>query len=344
MTKYIVCLFLCLSLSGCATFFYKKDLSDQVTSWSEKHQYDRALQTIAAISPDHIEYQELQTKVPSLERQRLKYIRRILSEAKKFEDTQDWVAAESRIDEGLEALPESPEFKNQKDYYQSKRTRRIQMDNVAILIAKARYYIDARPHQESYLYNSETTSSDIQQYNLFMAEADEVSRQLYAVGLHYWQDQKVSQAKQALLLSTRTSRNELSQALLEDVLSFEQKARAKALNKQKKLASNQAEELQQNFTERLNFNDFEGALRILNEMEALNLASHSQMHSRLVKKRDDRIEALIANGNTLYNSGLIEEAVSRWEEAYTLDPENTSVKEKIERAKRFLTNFKRWKQ
>jgi tetratricopeptide (TPR) repeat protein len=341
---YVFSLTTILTMTGCTTLIAKQsDVSSQIDSWLVKHEYDKALATIAVMSADHPDYPYLSNAIPVIEKKRQKYIQSILAEARLYEPTQDWVSAKKVIKGGLQSLPDAPELVALLDFYNAKRSSRILKDESAILIARAHYLIQARPYQESKLYNAENRFFAQQHFNKFLEEARNVSRELYVIGQRYWQEEKMVQAREALTLSIRTAPNELSAELLTSILNTEQTQRSVARKEQKKQITEQLPELERSFYERINFGDFLGAQKVLNEMNAMEISSAKTLQVTLDEKKETRIQTLIASGNTLYNSGFLQEAISRWNQALELDPENQTILQQLERAKKFIGNLERWK-
>jgi tetratricopeptide (TPR) repeat protein len=332
-------------LSGCTTFYANSDhASNQIDIWVSSNKYDKALDTIRAMSEDHPDYDTLTNAIVDIEKQRQQYIQGIIRKARRFEPNKDWVRAESLIDEGLKNLPDAPELLTQKMFYQQQRADRVYKDKTAILLARANYLITSRPYQESALYNSRGKYVAEQEFNSYLEESKQVSRELYAVGYSYWQQKKFTQAKQALTLSIETSPNTLSTELLDQLLAEESQQRASARHMQSKRAQEQLPELEKSFYERLKSNDLRGAQKVLNEIRAMDITDISSYEKQLKNQRTLRIQNLIKSGDTLYNAGYIGEAVIRWQQALIIDPQNQVVQQKIDRAETFLNNFERWKR
>ncbi|TCS41591.1 hypothetical protein [Reinekea marinisedimentorum] len=331
-------------LTGCTTFYANSDsASSQIDSWVSEHKYDKALETIAAVPEDHPDYKSLNNAIAGIEKNRQRYIQNIVKSAQAFEPANDWVSAESLIDEGLKNLPDAPELMTQKSFYQHKRAERIYKDETAVLLAKAHYLITSRPYQESALYNARGKYSAEQTFNRYLQESKQVSRELYAVGYNYWQEQKYTQAKQALTLSIETSANDLSSELLSEILAIESTQRANARTAQSKKALEQLPELERSFKDRLFANDLAGAQKVLNEIRAMQITDVADYEEQLKSHRQLRIDSLIKSGDTLYTAGYIGEAVIRWQQALNLDPGNQVIQQRIERADTFLKNLERWK-
>lgn len=343
MKHAFICIFLTLTVSGCTTFYAQQnDVADQINQWLAGHEYDRVLTTIRAMSVDHPAYPSLIETVPAIEEQRQQFIYQVLADAKKYESTQDWVSAQALIRQGLSRLPEAPELLAQEDYYQQKREKRLAMDDAAILIAKARYIIHAHPFQESRLYNAEQSASAQQQFNRFLDEAQQVSRELYALGQRYWRNEQLTQAREALNLSIQTASNELSAELLAQIQELEKEQRSIARDRQQKAASEQLPQLTANFYEQLNAGDFRGAENLLREIESVHSNEGAALRETMLMMKQARIESLIASGDNLYNSGYVEQAANRWMEVLQLAPDNTEVASKLDRAEKFLGNLERW--
>jgi heterodisulfide reductase subunit C len=343
MKQLSLMLLIATLLSGCASFYARQpDVTDQVNSWIERNQYDKALNTIYQIAPDHPDYLALTNAIPLIEQQREQYVQAVLKKAKAFEPNQDWVQAITVIESGLEALPNAPELEAQRFYYETKRLDRINMDQAAILIARAQYIISARPHQESKLYNSQNRFFAQQQFNDFLEEASRVSRELYAIGQRYWQEKKLVQARQALALSVQTAPNQMSQELLAEIHILEKDRRAQARAESKIQASDQLPELKASFYEQLDAQDFLGAQKIINEVKTMDPTSGHELEATLNERKANRVRELTTSGNTLYNAGYIQEATLRWQQVLELDPDNNLVRQQLDRAEVFLTNLQRW--
>lgn len=332
-----------LLLAGCASFYTQQgNLTEQIDVWLEQHQYERALSTILALSADHPQYPELVQSIPAIKQQRQVFLTRVLADARQYEATQDWVSAENIIQQGLSRMPDAPELIEQASYYRSKRESRLEMNEAAILVAKARYIIDARPYQESLLYNAANNLAAQQQFDRFIAEAQQTSRELYALGQSYWRDKKLTQAKEAINLSIQTAPNELSHKLLTEILVEEQAQRELAENRQQRSASEQLPQLTADFYQQLNANDFDGARLLQREIAGVDPDQAKRLSDILESMLSARIAILTSAGDNLYNSGYVQQAAERWRKVMQLDPDNTAVAQKLERAETFLANLERW--
>lgn len=343
MMRGITLLLMCLALTSCAVLAPQKTANERTLDrLLEENRYDEALEYLATLDSDDPDYARLVQQAPDIEKAREAYIQKILIEAAQYEPTQDWVQAEKTIEDALAALPDAPELTSQLDHYESLRDRRLEADEASILVAKAYYLYQVRPYYESLLYNARNRFFAYQSFNDYLTEAKQVSRELYAIGLRYWQQEQLSQARQALLLSLRTAENRLSADLLAKIQEVEQAQRATARAQQQQASAEQVPQLKRTFSELMSFGDYQGAAQIVSELKTLDAESAKELEETLAVRRAQAVKALIASGNTLYNNGYLNEAINRWERALALDPNNPTLPQQIERAKTFLNNFKRW--
>lgn len=338
-------IFLLVGLSsGCATIVAQRaDVTHQINIWLDDHKYDKALSTIAAMAPEHPDYETLNQSTAEITRQREQFIKATLLRAKTFEPQQDWINALDVIQRALSRLPRSPELQAQADYYQQKRQARINNDEAAILIAKAEYIIDARPYHESKLYNAQQSFLAQQEFNKYNDEARLVSRKLYVIGQRYWQDNKPVQARHALTLSIKTADNELSSELLSEISNQQGHQLNKPNSDQQQKINALLPSLEREFNRQLQTADFVAAQITLNEIRALNFSGTSRLQGTLNAKKEERVQALISRGNTLYNSGHIQAAIEQWHLALALAPKNQTILQQLSRAEKFIDNLERWK-
>lgn len=332
-----------LLISGCTTFYAQQsDLAPQIDQWLAEQRFDRALDTINAMSADHPQYSQLIETVPQIKARRQQFILRVLNDADRFAEKQDWVGAEAILKQGQLRLPDAPEFEAQAEYYRQNRALRLQRDKAAITIAKAQYIIRSRPFQESRLYNAEDPLFAKQEYHRFENDAQQVSRELFALGQQYQRDGQLIQAREALTLSIQTAPNDLSQRLLEDIEAQEAERDLANSARQKKTANEQIPELTSGFYEQLNRDDFSAAERQLREIATIDEQTARRLQPIFVEMKSARITELVRSGETLYNAGNITKAAEHWRLASQLDPENQEIAGKLERAETFLQNLERW--
>lgn len=343
MKTHLIALATMLLNTGCATFYAQQsDLTPQIDDWLEQQRFDLALDTINAMSAEHPQYGSLIASVPAIKAERQQFILQVLNDAKPYEANQDWVRAEAIIKQGLERLPDAPELVSQAEYYDQNRALRLDRDQSAIIIAKAHYVIQARPFQESKLYNADDRLFARQEYNRFQSDAQQVSRELFALGQKYHRNDQLIQAKEALTLSIQTAPNDLSSSLLADIEAVEAERQSASSEQQKRNANEQIPELTSAFYAQISNDDFTAAERQVREISTIDADTAQKLQATLIEMKSARIVELIRSGETLYNAGNIRQAAERWRLASELDPENQDIARQLERAETFLENLERW--
>lgn len=336
---------LCVMISGCANLYASRvNVTHKVDDLITNEQFDLALNTISAMSPNHKDFEQLRDAIPIIEQQRQLYIEKVLTHAAGYAKAQDWKKAELVIQAGVDNVPSSTALQEEKRNYYQQRQIRLAKDDASILVAQAYFILKARPYQESKLYNANNRFFATQEFNRFLGQANKVSQALYKIGANYHKEGKAVQAREALTLSVKIADNELSSLLLNEILSEEQEQRTVQRKQQQTQIKAQQPELESSFYERLNFGDFDGAQKLLNEMKAINIETVPSLQNKLDSHKQLLADQLIASGDTLYNSGFLAEAINRWEQALRLVPENSTLIQKLERANTFSGNLERWKE
>jgi tetratricopeptide (TPR) repeat protein len=330
-------------LSGCVQFYAQQaNVNDQIDTWVENHQYDRALGTIDAMSPEHQSYSELRQRSGIIEEKRADYIDEQLDLASSHEADADWAEAISVLNTALSNLPNAPELRAQREIYEERRLASIGRSETAILMARARFLLATRTSEEDLLKATPVNFFAQQRYRAYQQELKTSSRELYVVGKQDLYDNDSASAVQALSLSNRLSPNELSQELLSSIQQAQQSERQQARTVEAAVAEQQWPQLEVAFAQRLALNDLTGAKRLLQEMSELNRDRAEPFQQQLDTRIASEAAMLKERGGLLYSQGFLREALDVWEEALILTPEDTELQANAERARTFLTNLDRW--
>jgi tetratricopeptide (TPR) repeat protein len=336
-------LYAALFLSGCVQFYAQQaNVNDQIDTWVENHQYDRALATIDAMDPEHESYSELRQRSGIIEEKRATFIDEQLSVAASHEANADWAEAISVLNTALNKLPDAPELQAQRNEYEARRLASIGRSEDTIQIARARFLLATRTSEENLLKATPTNFFAQQRYRTFQQELKTNSRELYVIGKQALYDNNSASAVQALSLSNRLSPNELSQELLSSIQQAQQSERQQARTVEAAVAEQQWPQLEVAFAQRLALNDLTGAKRLLQEMTELNRERAEPLQEQLGTRIASEAAMLKERGELLYSQGFLREALDVWEEALVLTPEDTEVQANAERARTFLTNLDRW--
>lgn len=343
--RWILVLLATALLTRCASFYAQEtDLEPRIVRWQEQHRYDKALNVIKRLPPEHPQYEVLNQRAERLNSERAEFIQQALNRAEDAASHQDWVFAIDILTHALKKTPHEDALLEQRAVYVEQQNVRRQRDRNAILLAKANYLIQARPFYESLLYHSQPDISANRAYEQYLLESQNASTALHQLAVDYWEQNLITQAKSALLLATRTAPNPESEALLTTVLSYEREQRRIARGQRTQVASEQWPELIDHFKRLVSNNDLMAAEWVLKELRELEAPNLDRLAQSLQTSKLEQSETLIKHGNTLYNAGLIEEALAHWQKALLLTPDNRQLEQNIRRAQSFLTNIERWSE
>lgn len=330
-------------LSGCISLTPQQaHLGAQVEGWIAEHKYQRAIGAIQALPPDHPEYQNLQELLGEIEQQQNNYVNALLQEAARYERAQDWVAAQNSLAAGLRNLPNQSRLTEQYNHYEVQRRQRLMMDNAAITLARAEYIIQVRPHQESKLYNSDSTLRAKAQFNAFLQEAREIAVELMRIAKRYQAEEKYTQARKALELARQTAPTDEQLALLNDLDAL-RLSQSEEINATQQRQNQRLSDLEALFNIQLAGQELLAATATLNRLKELAPEDTLIYQEELIAAKATRAETLIISGDRLYNSGYVARGMELWQEALTLAPNNQNLQQRIARGANFLSNLERWK-
>lgn len=330
-------------LSGCAQFYAQQgNVNAQIDTWVEQHRYDRALETIAALDPEHDQYQELNQRADVIESKRDTYIEQTLQEAARCEPEGDWAKAVAILDDALERLPNAPELQAQRAEYEERRLNSIDRSERAILLARGRFLLSTRASEEDLLKANPDGFFSQQRYRAFQQELQQVSRQLYAVGRQALYENRSTDAVAALTLSNQLSPNDLSQELLSSIQQAQREERTARRNEETAAAEQQWPVLETGFQQALRLNDLVGARRLVAEMEEIDPEAAQPYREQVQRRIDREAAALAERGQLLYSQGFLREALDVWREALQLKPDDPDLQANAQRAETFLENLDRW--
>ncbi|PTY36344.1 hypothetical protein BGP77_03295 [Saccharospirillum sp. MSK14-1] len=332
-----------LMIGGCSTLLSQGgDLTTQVDGWVAEHRYNRALDALRAVPPDHPGFNSLAPRIAEIESQRGDYIEQQLERAAEFEADGDWPGAIEVMDEALDHLPDAPELISQRQAYEQRRLHSIQLSQRAIAMEYGRYLLATRPSEEQLLQASPDGFFAQQRYRAYQQELNQVSRGLYAVGRQSLYENDSETAIEALTLSNQLAPNDLSEDLLFNIRQAQRDERQQQRQQQAAAAKQQLPQLQAQFEQSLRFNDLIGARRLLGEIQEIDADVSSTLQPQLQRRIDAQAAALLERGRLLYGQGLLQEALAVWREALQLKPDDPEILAAIERTETFLENLKNW--
>lgn len=346
----MTCLF--LSFTGCTGFRARHMAIDsRIDKLIDSNHYDKALEIISEIPPDHEKYDELTQRGLAIKKIRQEQINDFLSEARACENDQDWSGAVAIIDKALNRFPGEPVLDMMREKYERFRNERIRKSRSSIQLARARYLADIREDEEMLLQATAGDRFAHRRYQKYQREVKQLSDELHGIGKAALDADNVQSAIEALSLSVRLYPNEKSQSLLSGI-HLEQRDES-GTDKQNVAREDtdpaisdiekQWFKLEASFNLALQMNDLISARQLFMEMVGLD-PEEAESHKEILNRRIDRkTKTLQARGRLLYGQGFIREALDVWQEALLLKPDYPELLQNIHRATTFLDNLDRWK-
>jgi tetratricopeptide (TPR) repeat protein len=337
-----------ISVAGCAGFHAKSpNVINHIDDLVEEHRYDQALEIISIISPDHQEYDEIMARAVLIREKREKAISNVIEEARLLEEGQDWAGALSIVDNAIKTFENEPSLILLREKYEGLRLEKIQQSNHSIFMARARYLSEIRESEEALLLADPDGMASRRRYQNYQQELKSTSETLLLKGIQALEENDTQAALQALILSTRLHPNDRSQKLLSKIYIEKWEQRIKESQSRVTVeveAEDQWPRLSEAFNHAIQIDDVTGARAAVKEMTAIDAEQTGVFINRLEKYINRKTKVLNARGCMLYEQGLIEEALSVWQEALLLKPGDPELIQNIRRAETFIENIHRWKE
>lgn len=335
-----------LLITGCATSYYAKkpNVDEHVDALIEMHRYERALEILAEIPPEHEKYDKMMERARLVKEKRALIISGAIEEARAREAAQDWAGAVVILDDALQYFPGEQQLSSMRSKYETLRLESIEQSNRRIMLARARYLAEIRDCEEKLLMANPDYLTARLRYKYYQRELKQVSQALYDIGRQAAKDNDMQTAFEALAFSVKLHPNEESQSLLSKIYHAQRKKRETARTVETAGAENQWPELETSFNQALRANDLISARQLAIEMTGMDPIKAEAPKERLETHIEGKVKMLQSRGRMLYEQGFIKEALDVWREALQLTPGNPALMQNVHRAETFLDNLNRWKE
>lgn len=319
--------------------------NEAVDHFLAEQKYSKAMEVIASVDSTNPDYESLQ-----------KRRKVILAEIDQFEDDsinlqhrykskQQWPEAIDIVDNAIMKLPASQKLIDTRQQLIKDRDNYISNKQLKLAISQA----NSLPQALKLLEDINTAKPDqksIEQAILVTrGQSNSAHKILLSQASIEFDKNNWRTAKQYLSLSIQLKPDQESSALL-----------AKT-NRQIKLEDSRTKKNRQ----QIYVNNRDGQLEKLqlalsekNYLQAKDLARQLQLSKKSDKKItaalaryqqtiDNEVDHLTSKGQQLYTKGLIDHAITHWQQALLLEPGNNDIKERLRRAETFKANIEKYK-
>ena len=356
MHKPIIIITLCTSLlTGCielGSLKIAQDRPEDIAQLLENNEFSRARRLTERFPA--VATAELQAQLST---QEISYENSTLTDANKLESTNELFGAVQLLSSALQQLPHSQILLEYRNRLEEERLENIRTNEQQQIIARAEYILNQRTYYQQ--------QNNLEAPNLIKRweearnnkEMETLSEQLSNYGKDAFERDDSQIAQKCLQLSNKLSDNPEARSLLDriNITSNEQHEAVKqqaSINKAKK--ENRTLKSQVQKTERL-LKETRQAL--LDDDLVVARASFIQMPSTANRSKEflmlqetldqtinSRVTQLTSRGDAEYRTDKVITAINTWSEALKLDPENQSLKERLDRAGRVLVKLEQIKQ
>ena len=285
------------------------------------------------------------------------YENRIFSEAYKLENTDELFAAVQYLSNALQNIPHSHMLLEYRNRLEDRRLERIATNEQQQIIARAEYILNQRIYYQQ--------QNNLEAPNLINRweearnnkELDTLSDQLKYYGEDAFKNDDLKSAQKCLQLSNKLSDNPEARDLLDQIKTasselheaVRQQASMVQVKKEIRTMKSQVkktERLLKETRQALLDDDLEVARASF--IQIPSTASTSDEFLTLQETLDQtistRVSQLTSRGDAEYRTDEVISAIKTWSEALKLDPDNQSLKERLDRAGRVLVKLEQIKQ
>ena len=354
MRSLIPALALLLSLSGCAqldTVRIGQDRPEDLQILMDRHEYARAGQLL-----DRHPHLDTEARRTQLHESISRYEDGTLNSAQKMAGDDNLVGAIGILDEALLKIPGSTRLQYYREDLDNRRTTRLKEHERQKLMARARFLLDEQQLYHEQLNLDPPSLTERWQNSRNLEEIRQLHDGLLACGLEKLAQEALDPAAECLSLAGEIDKtDEVAAALaqLESERSSKQTivARQKKITRVKKQRTlkkkqvNKSQELLTATQTALEKDDLVVARETFEKIPKSTRKNENvlKMEAQLTSAISTRVDELLVKGDRQYRADKVTEAIGTWSRAQAIDPDNSEVIERLERANKVLARLEELK-
>lgn len=337
-------------LAGCShieTIRLGENRPDDLNTLMESRQYERAEQLL-----NDFPYLDTPGQREHLHGQIAEYEQTALVEAQALETGGHLYNALEVLDKALLNLPHSAVLNDYRRNLARQRDIRLRDNQRKKLVSRAEYIVlqqqiyEEQANLESPGFGKRWTNT------LHQQEAASLADGLLECGHESLQEDDLVTADKCLQLARSIDDSPAVQAAISNLAAkqesqrdnMEKKEQVKRVSKEKKLASNRRNKTQDLLArtgKALEANDLLAARTSFSKIPAREHRTKAvvEMQARLDQAIDPVVTELLNKGDRQYRADKVDRAISSWTIALELDPDNTAIRERLDRANKVLARL-----
>lgn len=341
-------------LAGCArldTIRLGQDRPGDINALLELRQYERAEQLL-----NDYPYLDTPGQREMLHERIAEYEQSAVTEAEALESAENLYRALEVLDQALVNLPHSTVLNDYRRRLARRRDARLRDNQRRQLVSRAEYLVSQQAIYEEQLNLDPPGFGTRVTHTLLSQEARNLDEKLLACGHEAMEDEDLGIAERCLQMARTLEDSPAVQAELASLAEKQaayrrtqaMKEQIRQVRQEKKQAitrRNRTQELLAKTGEALDANDLLAARNHFGRIPARenNSQSVNEMRDRLDRAIGPVVEELLDRGDRQYRADKVDRAISSWSIAQELDPENTAIRERLERARKVLARLEELK-
>ena len=341
-------------LAGCShidTFRLGDDRSDDLYTLLENQQYERAEQLLNVYP-----YLDTPEQREMLHARIAEYEQTTLVEAQALESGNNLYRAIEVLDSALANLSHSTSLNDYRRILENRRDARLRDNQRKKLVSRAEYIVQRQKIYEERLNLESPGLGKRLTHTFYQQVAASLADELLQCGRDSMQEDNLVTADKCLQLARAIDDTPAVQSALASLAekrvsyrdSQEIEEHIKRVKKEKKLAitrRNKTQELLAMTGQALEANDLLAARNSFSKIPARARKAQAvvDMQARLDQAIDPVVKELLNRGDRQYRADKVDRAISSWSIALELDPDNTGIKERLERANKVLARLEELK-
>jgi len=351
LLKTAMAVLLLATLTGCAGMDQLRVLQDSpadIDQLLEQNEYARIRQLTGRYP--QIDTPDLQALIKARE---TAYVEAVIATARRQEDENDLLGAVQNLSVALQRVPHNDELRELRQTLERERVQQLKLNERERLITRANYMLEQQALYQQQVNLAQPSIGQRWEYSRNEKEAITLSGQLLEHGEYALLQNDLSNAETCLQLSLLLNHTTAAQETLSKLQSLRashqqvelEKASIKQAKKEQKKQRSQQQQTEVLLAEARQ------ALQQNNLQVARAAMAASSNNREVVATRGDlreainrEVAALVAKGDSLYRADNVHEALHNWNEALSLDPENRTLQERIDRANKVLARLEELKR
>lgn len=285
------------------------------------------------------------------------YVETVITTARKQEEENDLLGAVQGLSVALQRVPHDDELRELRHTLERERVQQLKRNERERLIVRANYMLEQQALYQQQVNLAQPSLVQRWENSRHEKEAVLLAAQLQEHGEYALLQNDLAAAETCLQLSLELNHTATANEALSQLQSLrashqqveEKKASIKQARKKQSIQRSEwqlTQELLAEIRQALEQNNLQLARTASAKIPASFSSNRDviEVREKLREAVNLRVTELVTKGDSLYRADNVLEALQNWDEALSLDPENHTLKERIDRANKVLARLEELKR